>query len=171
MKILVDKQVKSHNYEQPGTRLHSGGKRQKLGSNRKNISEQRELRDEFGRGRGKGPFALSRLPRRFMLPFSSHAEPGPRLNCELYLSPMILINIQMVQSRNQQIIIHLLFIKISTTQIISFDIIANQQKLSRWKMFLALPFRKAEYIHLGLLNNFTHIMTNTIPLLSILLKF
>ena len=29
-------------------------------------------------------------------------------------------------------------------------------------MFLALPFRKAEYIHLGLLNNFMHIMTNTI---------
>jgi len=28
-------------------------------------------------------------------------------------------------------------------------------------MFLALPFRKAEYIHVGLLNNFTHIMTNT----------
>ena len=29
-------------------------------------------------------------------------------------------------------------------------------------MFLALSFRKAEYIHVGLLNNFTYIMTNTI---------
>ena len=94
MKILLDKQVKTHNYEQPGTRLHSGGKRQKLGSNRKNISKQRKLRDEFGRG--EGPFALPRLPHRFMFPFSSHAEPGPRLNCEHYLSPMIFINIQMV---------------------------------------------------------------------------
>ena len=51
---------------QPGTRLRSGGKRQKTGLNRKNIGERSEPSGGLGRGKGLADFFR---PRRFFSPF------------------------------------------------------------------------------------------------------